>query len=124
MPCFPTSKVLNVPVSIAPRLPVSLALQGGGAWGAYTWGVLERLLSRADLDTVRRRVADGCPVLGLRFRGDRASGTRFETLTRELGDGFLKVEFPGNKHSTLTEHRQQEAVDRVLEFFDERLKTA
>jgi NTE family protein len=27
------------------RKPVSLALQGGGSWGAYTWGVLDALLA-------------------------------------------------------------------------------
>jgi hypothetical protein len=32
------------------------------------------------------------------------------------------VEFPGRKHATLTEHRQQVAVDRVLAFFEEKLK--
>lgn len=31
-------------VSPRPGLPVALALQGGGAFGAYTWGVLDRLL--------------------------------------------------------------------------------
>ena len=30
-------------------------------------------------------------------------------------------EFEGKGHSVLTEHRQQEAVDRVLAFFCERL---
>jgi hypothetical protein len=50
-----------------------------------------------------------------------ATGTRFETLTREIGDAFLRVEFPGRKHSTLTAHRQQEGVDRVLAFFREKL---
>jgi predicted acylesterase/phospholipase RssA len=31
----------------APRVrkPVALAPQGGGSWGAYTWGVLEALLA-------------------------------------------------------------------------------
>ncbi len=29
--------------------PISLALQGGGAHGAYTWGVLDALLERGDL---------------------------------------------------------------------------
>ncbi len=29
--------------------PISLALQGGGAHGAFTWGVLERLLDEPDL---------------------------------------------------------------------------
>src|SRR6516165_1094966 len=27
------------------RKPVGLALQGGGSWGAYTWGVLDCLLA-------------------------------------------------------------------------------
>lgn len=30
--------------------PISLALQGGGAWGAYTWGVLDHLLSVESLE--------------------------------------------------------------------------
>jgi dienelactone hydrolase len=78
-------------------------------------------LSPADLDTVRERATGGCPVLGLRYAQDPAVGTRFETLTRELGEAFIRVEFPGRRHSTLTLHRQQEAVDRVLAFFAERL---
>jgi len=51
-------------------------------------------------------------------------GRRFETLTRELGDAFLRVELPGRQHATLTEHRQQEAVDRVRDFFREKLDPA
>ena len=78
-------------------------------------------LSPADLATVRERAAGGCPVLGLRYAQDPAVGTRFETLTRELGEAFVRVEFPGRRHATLTLHRQQEAVDRVLAFFAERL---
>jgi dienelactone hydrolase len=78
-------------------------------------------LSPADLDRVKARAAAGCEVLGLRYAGDMAVGTRFETLTRELGDAFIRVEFPGRKHSTLTAHRQQEGVDRVLAFFREKL---
>jgi hypothetical protein len=71
---------------------------------------------------VRRRVAGGCPVLGVRYRSDPATGTRFDTLTNELGAGFIKVELEGKGHATLTADRQQIAVDRVLDFFDERLK--
>jgi dienelactone hydrolase len=74
-------------------------------------------LSPADLASVKAKAAGGCEVLGLRFSGDPAVGSRFDTLRRELGDRFVAVEFPGRKHSTLTEHRQQEGVDRVLEFF-------
>ena len=32
------------------RLRVNLALQGGGAHGAFTWGVLDRLLEEDDLE--------------------------------------------------------------------------
>ncbi len=78
-------------------------------------------LSPADLATVKDRAASGCQVLGLRYRKDGAVGTRFDTLTRELGDAFIRVEFEGKGHSTVTEHRQQEGVDRVLAFFDEKL---
>ena len=78
-------------------------------------------LSPADLDVVKRRAAEGCAVLGLRYRKDPATGTRFDTLRRELGDGFIAVEFEGRGHSVVTEHRHQEAVDRILAFFQERL---
>jgi dienelactone hydrolase len=78
-------------------------------------------LSPADLADVRARAAGGCQVLGLRYRDDVAVGTRFDTLTEEIGDAFIRVEFEGKGHSTLTEHRQQEGVDRVLAFFDEKL---
>jgi len=78
-------------------------------------------LSPADLDSVKEKVSAGCQVLGLRYRNDLAVGSRFDTLRHELGDNFIAVEFPGVKHSTLTLHRQQEGVDRVLTFFKEKL---
>jgi dienelactone hydrolase len=81
-------------------------------------------LSPADLASVKEKVAAGCQVLGLRYADDPAVGTRFDTLRRELGDNFIAVEFPGRKHSTLTEHRQQEGVDQVLAFFEDKLKPA
>lgn len=81
-------------------------------------------ISPADLDAVKANVADGCQVLGLRYKNDPAVGTRFDTLRRELGENFIAVEFAGRKHATLTEHRQQEAVDRVLAFLDEKLRPA
>ncbi len=78
-------------------------------------------LSPGDLEIVKRRAAQGCAVLGLRYRDDVATGTRFDTLRREIGEKFMAVEFEGKGHSTLTEHRQQEGVDRVLDFFRTRL---
>jgi dienelactone hydrolase len=78
-------------------------------------------LSPADLTVVKERAAGGCQVLGLQYTKDPATGSRFTTLTREIGDAFIRVEFPGRKHATVTEHRQQEGVDRVLAFFIEKL---
>jgi dienelactone hydrolase len=99
------------PVVAQPSLPFAI----GKARGA------DLNLSPADLAVVKQRAAAGCAVLGLRYRKDPATGTRFDTLTRELGDRFIRVELEGKGHSTLTAHRQQEAVDRVLAFFAERL---
>lgn len=78
-------------------------------------------LSPADLDAVKRRTAAGCQVLGLEYPTDPLTGQRFGTLERELGEAFLRVDLPGKGHSTVTEHRQQHAVDRVLDFFHEKL---
>src|SRR5208283_2294913 len=40
------SEAANVPIKRDPVL-VDLALQGGGAHGAFTWGVLDRLLQES-----------------------------------------------------------------------------
>jgi dienelactone hydrolase len=81
-------------------------------------------LSPRDLEIVKRRVSAGCAVLGLRYRKDMATGTRFDTLREELGDNFVAIEFEGSGHAVVTEHRQQEAVDRIIAFFGERLKAS
>ena len=89
---------------------------------AVTRGLAADLnLSPADLAAVKERVSAGCPVMGLRYTSDKAVGTRFETLRRELGDGFLAVELEGKGHSVVTEHRHDETVTQVLAFFHERL---
>lgn len=79
-------------------------------------------LSPDDLATVKERAAGGCAVLGIQYASDPMTGTRFDTLDRELGDGFLRVDLPGKGHSVVTEQRSQVAVDRVLGFFEERLR--
>jgi dienelactone hydrolase len=96
-------------------------------------------LSDADLARVKERTAAGCSLLGLRFTEDMAAPPeRFQTLRRELGDGFEGIEIdssPGNPHgipksahSVLTAdlvdeagHPTREALDRVLQFFAQRL---
>jgi len=118
--CFTGGFALAMMVDAAVAAPVvaqpSLPFAIGKARGA------DLSLSPADLAAVRQRAVDGCQVLGLRYRKDAATGTRFDTLERELGDAFIRVEFEGKGHSTLTAHRQQEGVDRVLAFFAEQLR--
>ena len=77
-------------------------------------------LSPADLRRSRSAPRPGARCWACATASDPAVGTRFDTLTREIGDAFLRVEFAG-KHATLTAHRQQEGVDRVLAFFREKL---
>lgn len=81
-------------------------------------------LSPDDERIVVRRAQEGCQVLGLRFTGDKLVGTRFDSLRELIGDAFVAVEFPSTKasdHSVLTEHRNEEGVRRVIDFFVERL---
>jgi dienelactone hydrolase len=97
-------------------------------------------ISDADLARVKARVDEGACVMGLRFTGDPyCFPERFETLRRELGDGFIAVELdssegnphghPKKAHSVLTEHLDDRegtptraAFDQVLDFFKERLR--
>ena len=94
-----------------------------------------------DLAVVKRRVREeGCGVLGLRFTGDAlCPGARFDTLRRELGEGFEAIEIdssrgnphgiPAIAHSVLTTdlvdaagHPTRQALDRVLAMLAERLQ--
>jgi len=83
-------------------------------------------LSPDDEAAVVQRAADGCQVLGLRFRDDKFVGTKFTTLRERLGDAFIAIELPSNSpadHSVLTEQRDDASVERVLDFFVEKLQT-
>ncbi len=97
-------------------------------------------LSEADMKTVQQRAGAGCGVLGLRFTADpMCPPERFATLRDKLGNGFEAIEIesgPGNpygltrqSHSVVTTdlvdeegHPTRAALDRVIEFFGERLR--
>lgn len=99
-------------------------------------------LSDTELDVVKKRVAAGTPVLGLRFSRDSISPKeRFDRLTAELGDGFERLELdssegnpygiPSDAHSVLTVdlvdrdgHPTRMALARLLAFLRERLLEA
>jgi dienelactone hydrolase len=99
------------PVLSQPSLPFAIGRRRAGDLG----------LSPEDLERVVARARGGCDVLGLRYIGDRAVGTRFDTLRRLLGDRFEAYELPGAKHSVVTEHRDDGAVARTIAFFREKL---
>ncbi|MGA0117860.1 MAG: dienelactone hydrolase family protein [Ilumatobacteraceae bacterium] len=82
-------------------------------------------LSPDDAAVIAERATQGCQVLGLRFNQDKLVGDRFSSLRSLLGDAFIAVEIPSQSpkdHSVLTEQRDEESVQRVLQFFSEKLK--
>lgn len=117
------------PVLSQPSLPLSVTKARRGALH----------LRDEDLQTVKRRVAAGVCVLGLRFTHDSlCPPERFQRLRDELGRGFEAIEIdssPGNPyehpldaHSVLTRHLvdregqpTREALQRVIAFFHEHL---
>jgi hypothetical protein len=106
--------IMVAPVLSQPSMPFAV----GAARGA------DLNLSPDDRMTIARRASEGCQVLGLRFTGDRAVGTRFESLRELLGDAFIAVELPSSKptdHSVLTEQRDDASVRQVIDFLRTKL---
>ena len=82
-------------------------------------------LSPDDAAVIAERASQGCEVLGLRFDKDKLVGDRFSSLRSLLGDSFIAVEIPSSTpkdHSVLTEQRDEDSVQRVLQFFTDKLK--
>ncbi len=107
-------EIMLAPVLSQPSMPLAI----GAARSA------DLHLSPDDEQAVIQRAQEGCQVLGLRFTEDRAVGTRFDTLREKLGDAFIAIELPSNQksdHSVLTEQRDDDSVERVLDFFVEKL---
>ena len=106
--------IMVAPVLSQPSMPFAV----GAGRGA------DLNLSPDDRLAVARRASEGCQVLGLRFTGDRAVGTRFDSLRELLGDAFIAVELPSSKptdHSVLTEQRDEASVHQVIEFLRTKL---
>jgi dienelactone hydrolase len=100
-------------------------------------------IGEPDLVQIRERSArEGIPILGLRFTGDLlCPKERFERLRECFGSRFEGIEIdsrrgnpdgiPGWAHSVVTEHLvdteghpTRRALERVIEFFTERLGPA
>lgn len=75
------------------RRPVSLALQGGGAHGAFQWGVLDRLLEHGGLDIQSISAASAgamnavCLVSGMLEGGAEGARTKLEAFWRAVSQG-------------------------------------
>lgn len=107
--------IMVAPVLAQPSLPFTI----GKARGA------DLNLSPDDAAVIAQRAADGCQVLGLRFDKDKLVGNRFASLRTLLGDAFIAVELPSTSprdHSVLTEQRDDASVQRVIDFFVEKLQ--
>ena len=116
---------LMAPVLSQPSLPLPM--------GAARKRALH--LSPEELANAKRRAAEGCGVLGLRFSDDNVCPPeRFARLREELGEHFEAIEVPSdsvpmkNPHSVLTRHLVDEAGhptlaarERVIAFLKERL---
>lgn len=107
--------IMIAPVLSQPSMPFTVGKTRGA----------DLNLSPDDALVVAQRAADGCQVLGLRFTQDKLVGTRFDSLRDLLGDAFIAIELPSQSpkdHSVLTEQRDEDSVQRVLEFFKEKLQ--
>jgi dienelactone hydrolase len=106
--------IMLAPVLSQPSMPFSV----GKARAA------DLNLSPDDAIVIAQRAANGCQVLGLRFTQDKLVGNRFDSLRTLLGDAFIAIELPSQSpkdHSVLTEQRDEASVQRVLDFFAEKL---
>jgi dienelactone hydrolase len=107
--------IMVAPVLAQPSLPFAVGSSRGADLG----------LSPDDAVVVAERARQGCEVLGLKFTDDKLVGDRFASLQELLGDAFIAVEIPSQHkrdHSVLTEQRDDASVERVIAFFQQKLK--
>jgi NTE family protein len=84
-------EVLSIPSKPPKAFALSLALQGGGSFGAFTWGVLDRLLEdeRVTYDTISGASAGAVNAVllaaGLREGGREAARARLDRFWNRVG---------------------------------------
>jgi len=72
--------------ALAVRRPIGLALQGGGSWGAFTWGVLDLLLASRSFGVAQLSGTSAGAINAAIVAGALAQGT--PTRARELLRSF------------------------------------
>lgn len=78
------------------RTRINLALQGGGAHGAFTWGVLDRLLEEDELDIAWISAASAGAINAVALTAGLAKGGRpgAQTSLREMWEAVYKTGVP------------------------------
>lgn len=97
---------------------IALALQGGGAHGAYTWGVLDRLLREPDFDIdavsgASAGAVNGVALLeGWRVGGARAARELLERIWTAISGRSPLAEMLGISTSSFRNHAMHHAALR------------
>lgn len=104
------SKVTRLLRRTPPRKRVNLALQGGGAHGAYTWGVLDHLLEDGRLEIAGISGTSAGAVNAVMLADGLARGGPDEARTR-LADFWRAASIGGNLPGA-----QRAVMDRMLSF--------
>src|SRR6476661_2015961 len=89
---------------------INLALQGGGAYGAFTWGVLDHVLEDGRLEIEGITGASAGAVNAIMLADGLARGGP-EEARRRLADFWHATSRGGNLPDT-----QRKAVDRLFSF--------
>jgi NTE family protein len=80
------------------RKPVSLAMQGGGSWGAYTWGVLDALLAGRSVTIAQMSGTSAGALNGAIVATALATGTAADArrMLRSFWSAVASVALPGS----------------------------
>ena len=93
------------------RKKINLALQGGGAYGAFTWGVLDHVLQDGRLEIEGITGASAGAINAIMLADGLARGGPEEARKR-LADFWRATSLGGNLPDA-----QRKAVDRLFSFF-------
>src|ERR1700675_5072665 len=75
------------------KKPIGLALQGGGSWGAYTWGVLDSLLASRTITIAQLSGTSAGAINAAIVASALATGTP-ATARKALRSFWLRVAQP------------------------------
>lgn len=98
------------PVACQPSLPIAAAKA--------------LAMDDAQLAAAKKAAAEKGPgsIIGFRYEKDSiCPRAKFERIRAEFGDSFDGTEIPGEGHSTLTEHLDDGALKKTLNFFKSKL---